>query len=53
MRLITKNSDDYDEKYIKNKFNPDDKLPLNKTIEFPSMIIAVRVVFHENNTILQ
>ena len=42
---ITKNSDDYDEKYMKIKFNSDDKLPLNKTIEIPSMIIAV---FHEN-----
>ena len=30
---ITKNSDDYDEKYMKIKFNLDDKLPLNKTIE--------------------
>ena len=26
------------------KFNSDDKLPLNKTIEFPT-----RAVFHENN----
>ena len=30
--LITKNLDDYDEKYMKIKFNSDDKLPLNKTI---------------------
>ena len=30
MRLITKNSDDYDEKYIKPKFNSDEKLRLNK-----------------------
>ena len=47
--LITKNSDDYDEKYMKIKFNSDDELPLNKTIETPSMIIVVRAVFHENN----
>ena len=32
MRSITKNSDDYDGKYIKTKFNPDDELPLNKWI---------------------
>ena len=37
IRLITKNSDDYDEKYIKSKFNSDDELPINKTIEIPSM----------------
>ena len=49
IRLITKNSDDYDEKYMKIKFNSDDELPLNKTIETPSMIIIVRTVFHENN----
>ena len=49
IRLITKNSDDYDEKYMKIKFTSDDKLPLNKTIEIPSMIIVFRAVFHENN----
>ena len=49
IRWITKNSDDYDEKYMKIKFNSDDELPLNKTIETPSMIIIVRTVFHENN----
>ena len=32
IRSITKNSDDYDEKYMKIKFNSDDELPLNKTI---------------------
>ena len=49
IRLKTKSSDDYDAKYMKIKFNSDDKLPLNKTIEIPSMIIVVRTVFHENN----
>ena len=34
---------------MKIKFNSDDELPLNKTIEIHSMIIAVRAVFHENN----
>ena len=48
IRLITKNSDDYDEKYIKIKINSDDELPLNKTIEIPGMIIVVRAVFHGN-----
>ena len=31
------------------KFNLNDELPLNKMIKIPSMIIVVRVVFHENN----
>ena len=33
IRSVTKNSGDYDEKYKKIKFNSDDELPLNKTIE--------------------
>ena len=49
IRSINKHADDYDEKYMKIKFNSDDELPLNKTIEIPSMIIVVRALFHENN----
>ena len=49
IRSITKNSDDYDEKYMKIKFNLDGELPLNKTIETPSMIIVRRAVFYGNN----
>ena len=49
VRLITKKSDDYFEKYMNIKFNLDDELPSNKTIEIPSMIIVVRVVFHKSN----
>ena len=49
MRSITKNAEDYDEKYIKMKFNLDDELSLYKTIGIPSMIIVVRAVFHKNN----
>ena len=33
IREITKNSDDYDEKYVKIKFNLDDDCPLNKTLK--------------------
>ena len=47
--LITKTSDDYDEKYMKIKFNLDDDLPLSKMIEIPSMTIVVRAVFSENS----
>ena len=34
---------------MKIKFNSDGDLPLNKTIEIPTMKIVVRAVFHENN----
>ena len=34
---------------MKIKFNSDDQLSLNKMIEIPRMIIAVRAAFHENN----
>ena len=34
---------------MKIKFNSDDQLPLNKTIEIPSMIIVARAIFLENN----
>ena len=40
--------DDYDEESTEIKFNADDQLPLNKTIEIKSLIIVLRVVFHEN-----
>ena len=34
---------------MKIKFNSDDELPINKTIEIPTMTIVVRAVFLENN----
>ena len=37
IRSKAKKLDDYDEKYMKIKFNSDDELLLNKTIEIPSM----------------
>ena len=49
IRLITKNPDKYDEKYMKITFDSHDKLPLNKTKEIPSMTTVARAVFHENN----
>ena len=49
IRSMTKISDDYDEKYMKIKFNSDDELVLNKLIEIPSMTTVLRAVFHENN----
>ena len=49
-RSVTKNSDDYDydEKYVKIKLNSDDELPLNKTVEIPTITIVVRAIFLEN-----
>ena len=47
IRSITKIWDDYDEKYMKIKFNSDEKLLLNKTIEIPNMTIIVRATFLE------
>ena len=49
IRSETNNLDDYDEKYVKIKFNLDDDLPLNKNLELDNMIIVVRVVFHEDS----
>ena len=46
--LITKTLDDYNEKYMKIKFNSNDELSLNKTIEIPTMTIVVRDVFQNN-----
>ena len=34
---------------MKIKFNSDDELPLNKTIEIPSKTIVARPAFHKNN----
>ena len=48
IRSITKNSDNYDEKYMKIKFYSDDELPLNKTIEIPSLIIVCRGFILQN-----
>ena len=49
IRSITKNSDNYDEKYMKFKFNSNDDSPLKKTLELHNMVIVVRSVFHEDS----
>ena len=46
---VAKKLDDYDEKYINIKLSSDDKLPLNKRIEIPVMVIVVRTISYENN----
>ena len=49
IRSITKNLDNYDEKYIKTKFDSDGEFSLNKTVEIPIMTIVVRAVFLASN----
>ena len=49
VRLITNNSNNYDEKNIKFKFNSDDDLPLKKMLDLYNMIIVLRSVFHKGN----
>ena len=49
IRSKTKNSDDYDEKYKKIKFNSDGELHLNKMVEIPTITIVVWAIFLENN----
>ena len=49
IRSITKNSDNYDEKYLKIKFNSDDKLLLNNTVEIYNVTIVIRVISYEND----
>ena len=34
---------------MKIKFNSDNELPLNETIEIPNMTIVIRAIFLENN----
>ena len=49
MRSITNKSHNFDEKYMKIKFNSDDELPLNEIIQIPTMTVVVRALFLENN----
>ena len=51
IRSITKNSNNYDKKYMKTKLYSDDNLSLKKTLELYSTIeyIVARSVFHEGS----
>ena len=49
IRSITKISDEYDEKYMKIKFNSDEELLVNKTTKILSLIIPFRAVFLEKD----
>ena len=49
LRSKTDNSDDNDKKYMKIKFDLDDDLPLNKTLEPRDMLRVIISVFHEGS----
>ena len=49
---VTKKSDDYHEKYLKIKLDSNDKLPLNKTIEIPVIVVFVRAIFMKITNII-
>ena len=48
IKEVSNNECDYEKKYIKIKFNSDDKLPLNKPLKFHNMTITIRSVFKED-----
>ena len=49
IRSTTHNRDNYDEKYIKIKFDSDDDLLLKKKTELHNMAIVIRSAFHEDS----
>ena len=49
IRSKTNNSDNYNGKYRKIRFNSNDDLPLKKTLKVRNMITVVRSVSHEDN----
>ena len=42
-------SAEYGKDFMKIKFNPDDNLPLNKTLKLHNMTIVIRSVFEEHS----
>ena len=48
-RSKNNNTNDYDAKYIKIKFNWYDDLPLKKSLELLDIIIVVRSVYNNGN----
>ena len=42
---------DYENDYMKFKFNSDDDLPLNKPLKFHNMTIIIRSIFEEDGKI--
>ena len=52
IRSVTKKLDNYDEEYMKIKFDLDDNLTLNKMIEISIVTIVVRAVFMKTTNLI-
>ena len=48
IKKISNDECDYEKDYMKIKFNSDDDLPLNKSLNFHIMTITIRSVFEED-----
>ena len=48
-KINNNKSGEYEQDYMKTKFNSDDKLPLNKELKFLSVKIVIRSVFEEDD----
>ena len=53
IKKISSNEYDYEKDYLKNKFNSDDDLTLNKQLKFYNMVITIRSIFEENGKLYQ
>ena len=49
IRVVTNNSNDCDEKYMKIKFNLHNNLSLTKTLKLYNTVIVLRSVFHKGS----
>ena len=49
IRSKTHDLDNYDENYMKIKFNSNDDLPLKKTLQLRDIVIIARFVCYEDN----
>ena len=48
IKAINGDECDYGKDYMKNKFNSDDDIPLNKQLKFHNVTITIRSIFEEN-----
>ena len=53
IKKISSNEYDYETDYLKNKFDSDDDLTLNKQLKFYNMVITIRSIFEENGKLYQ
>ena len=48
-KISNEKSGEYEREYMENKFNSDDKLPLNKQLKFLIVTVVIRSVFEEDS----